>query len=54
MLSPNEQIIVGSFADKVLAEYQNAIRTKKVTKFGAVNSSGRLASSGEIRFTVVV
>lgn len=51
MLSVSEKILVKALSDKVLAQYVNAIKTKKVTKFGAVNSSGRLAASGEIVLT---
>lgn len=51
MLSPAENIILRNFAEQLKAEIQNAIKTKKVTKFGAVNSSGRLHDSVEIRYT---
>jgi hypothetical protein len=48
MLSPNEQIIVRSFAEQIQADIRTAIKTKRITKFGAVNSSGRLHDSVEI------
>lgn len=51
MLSPSENIILRNFAEQLKADIQNAIKTKKVTKFGAVNSSGRLHDSVEIRYT---
>jgi hypothetical protein len=51
MLSPTEKIIIVNFAEQLKAEIQKAIRTKKITKFGAVNSSGRLAESIEIVYT---
>jgi hypothetical protein len=51
MLSPTENIILRNFAEQLKAEIQKAIKTKKVTKFGAVNSSGRLHDSVEIKYT---
>lgn len=51
MLSPSENIILKNFAEQLKAEIQKAIKTKKITKFGAVNSSGRLHDSVEIRYT---
>lgn len=51
MLSPSENIILRNFAEQLKAEIQKAIKTKKITKFGAVNSSGRLHDSVEIRYT---
>lgn len=51
MLSPNEQILLQNLAEQTKAEVVNAIKTKSVTKFGAVNSSGRLANSVEIKYT---
>jgi hypothetical protein len=51
MLSPSENIILRNFAEQLKAEIQKAIKTKKVTKFGAVHSSGRLHDSIEIRYT---
>jgi hypothetical protein len=51
MLSPSEQVILRNFAEMLKAGIQNAIKTKKVTKFGAVNSSGRLHDSVEIKYT---
>lgn len=51
MLSPSEQVILRNFAETLKAAIQNAIKTKKVTKFGAVNSSGRLHDSVEIKYT---
>lgn len=51
MLSPTENIILRNFAEQLKAEIQKAIKTKKVTKYGAVNSSGRLHDSVEIRYT---
>lgn len=51
MLSPSEQVILRNFAEQLKADIQKAIKTKKVTKFGAVNSSGRLHDSVEIKYT---
>lgn len=51
MLSPNETILLKNFAEQLKSEIQKAIKTKRVTKFGAVNSSGRLHDSVEIRYT---
>lgn len=51
MLSPNENIILRNFAEQLKADIQTAIKTKKVTKYGAVNSSGRLHDSVEIKYT---
>jgi hypothetical protein len=51
MLSPNENIILKNFAEQLKADIQRAIKTKKVTKYGAVNSSGRLHDSVEIKYT---
>ena len=51
MLSPSEQVILRNFAELLKSGIQKAIKTKKVTKFGAVNSSGRLHDSVEIRYT---
>jgi hypothetical protein len=51
MLSPTENIILRNFAELLKTEIQKAIKTKKVTKFGAVNSSGRLHDSVEIKYT---
>lgn len=51
MLSPSEQVILRNFAEMLKAAIQNAIKTKRVTKFGAVNSSGRLHDSVEIKYT---
>lgn len=51
MLSPSENIILRNFAEQLKADIQTAIKTKRVTKFGAVNSSGRLHDSVEIRYT---
>jgi len=51
MLTPNEQIIRNRFAEQVKADIQNAIKTKRITKYGAVNSSGRLHDSVEIVYT---
>lgn len=48
MLTPNEQLIVRSFAEQIQADIRTAIKTKRITKFGAVNSSGRLHDSVEI------
>ena len=48
MLSPNEQILLRSFAEQTKADIQHAIKNKRITKFGAVNSSGRLHDSVEI------
>ena len=36
MLSPNEQILLRSFAEQTKADIQHAIKTKRITKFGAV------------------
>jgi len=51
MLSPNEQILRNNFAEQLKADIQTAIKTKRITKFGAVNSSGRLHDSVEIVYT---
>ena len=51
MLSPNEQILLRTFAEQTKADIQHAIKTKRITKFGAVNSSGRLHDSVEIIYT---
>ena len=51
MLSPNEQILLRTFAEQTKADIQTAIKTKRITKFGAVNSSGRLHDSVEIIYT---
>lgn len=51
MLSPSENIILRNFAEELKIEIQKAIKTKRVTKFGAVHSSGRLHDSVEIRYT---
>jgi len=51
MLNPTEQIILKNFAERLKSDIQKAIKTKKVTKFGAVNSSGRLHDSVEIKYT---
>lgn len=51
MLSPNENIILRNFAEQLKSDIQTAIKTKKVTKYGAVNSSGRLHDSVEIKYT---
>lgn len=51
MLNPSEQIILKNFAERLRSDIQKAIKTKKVTKFGAVNSSGRLHDSVEIQYT---
>tara|TARA_R110000744_G_scaffold38649_5_gene88388 strand:+ start:394 stop:888 length:495 start_codon:yes stop_codon:yes gene_type:complete len=51
VLSPNEQIVLRSFAEQTKADIQTAIKTKRITKFGAVNSSGRLHDSVEIQYT---
>lgn len=51
MLSPNEEILLRNFAEQTKADIQNAIKTKRITKFGAVNSSGRLHDSVEIIYT---
>ena len=51
MLSPNEQILRNNFAEQIKADIQTAIKTKRITKFGAVNSSGRLHDSVEIVYT---
>ena len=40
-----------NFAEQLKAEIQRAIKTKPVTKFGPVNSSGRLHDSVEIKYT---
>jgi len=51
VLSPNEQILRNNFAEQIKADIQTAIKTKRITKFGAVNSSGRLHDSVEIVYT---
>ena len=51
MLSPNEQILLRNFAEQTKADIQFAIKNKRITKFGAVNSSGRLHDSVEIVYT---
>ena len=51
MLSPNEQILRNNFAEQIKADIQTAIKTKRITKYGAVNSSGRLHDSVEIVYT---
>lgn len=51
MLSPNEQILVKGFAEKTADMVRNAIKTKRITKYGAANSSGRLLRSVEIKYT---
>jgi hypothetical protein len=51
VLSPNEEILLRNFAEQTKADIQNAIKTKRITKFGAVNSSGRLHDSVEIIYT---
>jgi len=51
VLSPNEEILLRNFAEQTKADIQNAIKTKRITKFGAVNSSGRLHDSVEIQYT---
>lgn len=51
MLSPSDNILVRNFAEQLKAEIQKAIKTKRVTKFGAIHSSGRLHDSVEIRYT---
>lgn len=38
-------IVVKRFAEKLIADIQNAIRTKKVTKYGAINATGKMADS---------
>ena len=40
-----------TFAEQTKADIQTAIKTKRITKFGAVNSSGRLHDSVEIIYT---
>jgi len=51
VLSPNEQILRNNFAEQIKADIQTAIKTKRITKYGAVNSSGRLHDSVEIVYT---
>jgi hypothetical protein len=51
VLSPNEEILLRNFAEQTKADIKNAIKTKRITKFGAVNSSGRLHDSVEIIYT---
>ena len=51
MLSPNEEILLRNFAEQTKADIQHAIKNKRITKFGAVNSSGRLHDSVEIQYT---
>ena len=51
MLSPNDKILVKNFAEQTASLIVKAIKTKKITKYGAVNSSGRLAASVEIKYT---
>jgi len=43
--------VLRSFAEKMMAKMQEAVRSKPVTKHGAVNSSGNLADSFEIKMT---
>tara|TARA_R110000782_G_scaffold122472_1_gene213824 strand:+ start:207 stop:674 length:468 start_codon:yes stop_codon:yes gene_type:complete len=40
-----------SFAEQIQADIKTAIKTKRITKFGAVNSSGRLHDSVEIVYS---
>ena len=51
MLTLVEKALRRDFAEQTKAEVINAIKTKSVTKYGAVNSSGRLANSVEIKYT---
>jgi len=51
VLSPNEEILLRNFAEQTKADIQHAIKNKRITKFGAVNSSGRLHDSVEIQYT---
>ena len=46
----NVEQILNDYGKELVARLQNDIRTKRVTKYGAVNASGDLASS--IRFEV--
>jgi len=51
MLGPAEEIIIHQFAEETKAAIQQAIKSKRVTKYGAVNSSGRLHDSVEIVYS---
>ena len=51
MLTISEQILLRTFAEQTKADIQHAIKTKRITKLGAVNSSGRLHDSVEIVYT---
>jgi len=51
VLTISEQILLRTFAEQTKADIQHAIKTKRITKYGAVNSSGRLHDSVEIIYT---
>jgi len=51
VLNPSEKILLKNFAEETKRLIVQAIKSKKITKHGSVNSSGRLAASVEIRYT---
>lgn len=50
-LGPSEIVALKEFAEQTKVLIVKAIKTKKITKFGAVDSSGALANSVEIKYT---